>query len=263
MQFTGKRVWSPPPGKPYSRELWAPELHKIGEKWYIYVAANDGDNRNHRMYVLESATADPMGKYIFKGKVTSPSDKWAIDGTVLQWRSKLYFIWSGWKGDRNARQDLYIAPMSDPLSISGKRVLISKPEYKWEKIGRPLVNEGPQVLMSETDVFIIYSASGSWTDHYNLGQLRLTGSDPLDPEAWTKKDTAVFFSTSTVFSPGHASFTKSPDGQEDWIIYHTAKHRGARWNRDVCMKRFTWDAKGSPVFGQPSPKGVPIDAPAQ
>lgn len=263
VQFTGKKVWSPPAGKPYSKELWAPELHKMGEKWYIYVAADDGENRNHRMYALESATADPMGRYIFKGKVAAPSDKWAIDGTVLKWQSKLYFIWSGWAGNRNVRQDLYIAPMGDPLSISGKRVLISKPEYAWEKMGKPPINEGPQVLINSNDLFIIYSASGSWTDYYALGQLRLTGKDPLDASAWSKTDASVFSSSSTVFSPGHASFTKSPDGKEDWIVYHTAKHQGAGWNRDVCMKRFTWDSKGNPLFGQPSPKGVLIDAPGQ
>lgn len=258
VQFTGKNVWRPPGGKPYSKSLWAPELHKIGAKWYIYVAADNGENHNHRMYALASATADPMGKYIFKGKVASPSDKWAIDATVLQLRSKLYFIWSGWEGDRNGRQDLYIAPMSDPVTISGKRVLISIPELSWEKNGRPLINEGPQVLINGSNVFIIYSASGSWTDHYCLGQLRLTGKNPLDPKAWTKKNTPVFAGTDAVFSPGHASFTKSPDGREDWIVYHTAKHRGAGWNRDICMKRFTWDAKRNPVFGRPLRKGAEI-----
>jgi|TARA_Y100000310_G_scaffold334935_1_gene415774 GH43 family beta-xylosidase len=263
VQHTGRKVWSPPAGKPYSKELWAPELHRIAGKWYIYFAADDGENSNHRMYVLESAAADPLGSYIFRGKIASESDRWAIDGTVLKWRSKLYLIWSGWAGDRNVRQDLYIAPMSDPLRISGKRVLISRPEYEWEKMGTPLVNEGPQALINGNDLFIIYSASGSWTDHYNLGQLRLTGIDPLLPTAWSKTATSVFYGSSSVFSPGHASFTKSPDGKEDWIVYHTAKHPGAGWNRDVCMKRFTWDSKGNPVFGQPSTKGVLMDTPTE
>ena len=263
VQFKGKKVWSPPRDKPYSKELWAPELHKIGEKWYIYVAADNGENRNHRMYALESAAADPIGPYRFKGKVASPSDKWAIDGTVLQLRDKLYFLWSGWAGNRNVQQNLYIAPMSDPVTISGQRVLISKPELKWERNGKPLINEGPQVLIHGEQVFIIYSASGSWTDHYCLGQLRLTGQNPLDPKAWTKKKKPVFAGTSKVISPGHASFTKSPDGKEDWIVYHTAKHKGAKWNRDTCMQRFTWNAKGNPVFGKPTPKGVAFAAPTE
>lgn len=69
----------------YSKELWAPEIHFIQGKWYFYFAADDGNNLNHRMYVLENNSADPMqGEWIFKGKVVDNSDKWAIDGDVFE-----------------------------------------------------------------------------------------------------------------------------------------------------------------------------------
>jgi GH43 family beta-xylosidase len=260
-QFNGKSIWTPPAGKPYSQEIWAPELHNIRDRWYVYLAADDGNNANHRMYVLKSETNDPMGNYTFMGKMSDATDKWAIDGTVLKHARSLYFIWSGWEGDRNGQQNLYIARMKDPKTIIGKRVLISKPEYDWEKIGNPLINEGPQVLKNKGKVFVIYSASGSWTDDYCLGQLKLIGSDPLRPESWTKSRTPVFSGTETVFSPGHASFVKSASGKEDWIVYHTAKHKGAGWDRDINIKRFTWDIDGNPVFGYPESKGVLIPAP--
>ena len=262
VQFTGEAVWRPEPGQAYSRELWAPELHRLMGGWYIYVAADNGRNENHRMYVLQSRTGDPAGPYDLKGKIADASDKWAIDGTVLEHKGQRYFIWSGWEGDTNVQQNLYIARMKDPLSIAGPRSLISQPVYDWEKIGNPLVNEGPQVLKHEDDVFIIYSASGSWTDHYCLGQLKLVGADPLDPNAWQKKETPVFGSTATVFSPGHASFTKSPDGTEDWIVYHAAKHKGAGWNRNTRMQRFTWDTRGDPSFGSPVSENIEIAAPS-
>ncbi|MFC1560966.1 family 43 glycosylhydrolase [Candidatus Latescibacterota bacterium] len=263
VQFNGKEIWSPEPDKPYSREIWAPELHFLQGKWYIYFAADDGRNENHRMYVLECETKEVMGKYIFKGKIAAPSDKWAIDGTVMNYRGKLYFIWSGWEADRNVQQNLYIARMKNPVSIEGKRVLISKPDYDWEKIGQPLVNEGPQVLINKSNVFIIYSASGSWTDNYCLGQLKLVDTNPLNPKSWNKKITPVFGSTGTVFGPGHASFTKSPDGIEDWIIYHAAKHRSAGWDRNTRIQRFTWDIEGNPCFGYPVSENVEISAPSE
>ncbi len=262
VQFEGQQVWRPEPGQAYSKELWAPELHKVAGQWYIYVAADDGRNENHRMVVLQSRTGDPTGPFDLKGKIADASDKWAIDATVLEHEGRLYFIWSGWEGDVNVQQNLYIAAMKDPLSIDGPRSLISEPDYDWEKIGTPLVNEGPQVLKHEGNVFIIYSASGSWTDNYGLGQLKLVGEDPLDPNAWEKKQTPVFGSTATVFSPGHASFTKSPDGTEDWIIYHAAKHKGAGWNRNTRMQRFTWDAQGNPCFGSPVSEDIEIAAPS-
>ena len=46
-------VWTPPPGQPYSKELWAPELHRLDGKWYIYFAADAGHNEDHRVYVVE------------------------------------------------------------------------------------------------------------------------------------------------------------------------------------------------------------------
>lgn len=259
----GKQVWSPPEGTDYSRGLWAPELHFLRGRWWIYVAADDGDNANHRMYVLEGSSMDPRDEFRFKGRIAAPTDRWAIDGTVLEMPDgRLYFIWSGWEGFENVAQHLYIAPMSNPWTISGERVRISSPELPWELHGRPLINEGPEVLWHGDRLFLIYSASGSWADDYCLGQLAWTGGDPLDAGSWVKHPTAVFSRTKDVFGPGHCSFVKSPDGAEDWIIYHSAKFSGAGWNRRINMQRFGWTADGSPDFGLPIPAGVWMPGPA-
>lgn len=257
-------AWSPPPGQPYSEELWAPELHHLDGKWYIYVAADDGDNANHRMYVLERDDPSPLGPFRLLGQINDPSDKWAIDGTVYRHapNGRLYFLWSGWEGDVNVRQDLYIAPMANPWTIDGPRQLISTPTHDWERIGEPLINEGPQILTHEGAVHVIYSASGSWTDHYCLGRLTLRGDDPLAPDAWAKHPEPVFAGTDAVISPGHASFTTSPDGAEDWIVYHVARHPGAGWDRVVHMQPFTWNDRHEPAFGQPIAPGVPIPLPS-
>lgn len=259
----GAPVWTPPPGTPYSKELWAPELHHLDGRWYIYVAADDGNNHNHRMYVLEGDPEDPQKPFAFKGKIADPSDRWAIDGTVLAMPDgKKYFVWSGWEGAENVAQHLYIAPMSDPRTIAGNRVRISSPEFDWEKIGRPHVNEGPEALWNGRRLFLIYSASGSWTDDYCLGQLTWTGGDPLKASSWVKKDRPVFSRTPDTFGPGHACFTKSPDGKEDWIVYHAAKRKGAGWDRHVRIQKFSWHPDGSPDFGRPVSPGVPLPPPS-
>lgn len=251
------KVWSPPPGTSYSKELWAPELHFLRNKWYIYLAADAGDNSHHRMYVLEGRSQNPQDGFEFRGQLRLSPDRWAIDGTVLQIKEKLYFIWSGWEGESNVAQNLYIAPMSDPLTICGERVCISRPEHDWEKHGEPLVNEGPETLWHQGKLFIIYSASGSWGDDYCLGQLSLNGGDPLRPQAWVKKPVPVFSRTANVFGPGHCSFVSSPDGKEDWIVYHAARFSGGGWNRNVRIQRFDWNPDGSPNFGVPIGTGVP------
>ncbi|TJY41167.1 hypothetical protein E5161_14955 [Cohnella pontilimi] len=246
-------VWTPPDGSPNSFDIWAPEIHWINGKWYIYYAADNGQNETHRMFVLESVTDDALGEYKDLGQITDPSNKWAIDGTVLQKPDgSLYFIWSGWEGDTNVSQHLYIAPMSSPSKISGDRVEISRPEHDWELIGQPTINEGPQVLMSDKKINIIYSASGSWTDDYTLGML---SADPdanvLDAASWKKHPLPVFAKTDDVFGPGHCSFVKSPDGKEDWIVYHAAKTSGSGWDRNVRMQPFKWNDDGTPDFGSP------------
>ncbi|MFA6293928.1 MAG: family 43 glycosylhydrolase [Victivallales bacterium] len=91
----------------------------------------------------------------------------------------------------------------------------------------------------------------------------LVGENPLDPENWRKKKKTVFAGTADVISPGHASFTQSPDGTEDWIVYHTAKYPGAGWNREVRIQRFTWDKRGDPCFGSPVSSNVEMEPPSE
>jgi len=256
-------VWTPPADKPYSKEVWAPELHYLQNKWYIYVAADDGNNDHHRIYVLEGTTQNPQDPFRFLGELKLPDDRWAIDGSVFTLSNRLYFIWSGWAGSSNVDQRIYIVEFSDPLTPKGERVCLSIPQYDWEKRdGPPWINEGPEALSHDGRLFIIYSAAGSWADNYCLGQLTFTGGDPLRAESWAKKPMPVFSRTSDVFGPGHCCFVKSPDGTEDWIIYHVANSSGAGWNRNLRAQKFTWSADGSPDFGIPVSTGVPLARPA-
>ena len=108
------------------------------------------------------------------------------------------------------------------------------------------------MLKKDGTVHIVYSASGSWTDDYCLGLLTLTGPDPLDPAAWTKTAAPLFTKAETAYGPGHCSFTTSPDGAEDWIVYHANEVSGSGWRgRSVRAQKFGWDGT-TPVFGSRS-----------
>ena len=251
-------IWSAPASGPNSKNIWAPEIHFLNNKWYAYYAADDGNNVNHRMYVLENASSDPLsGTWESKGKISDVSNKWAIDGTVFENNGQLYFIWSGWEGDVDVRQDLYIAKMTNPWTIEGSRVLISTPTYDWEKLGSPDVNEGPEILKNAGGkVFLTYSASGCWNDDYCLGMLTLKdGGDPLVASNWTKSATPVFTKNTAGFAygPGHNTFFKSLDGTEDWILYHANSQsaQGCGDARNPRTQKFTWNSDGTPNFGQP------------
>ncbi len=240
----------------YSREYWAPELHKIGGSWYIYVAADDGRNENHRMYCLKAKTEEPTGEYEMIGKITDDTDKWAIDGTVFKYNGECYFIWSGWEGDENVAQNLYIAHMSDPATIDSKRMLLSYPEYEWEKRcctnGLPTINEGPVIFERDGKTFLVYSASGSWSDEYCLGMIEFIGKDPMDINSWKKYDYPVFEKNEYCYGPGHCSFTTSKDGRDDFMAFHGNPVSGTGWRgRKLFIQRVLWD-DGKPVFGSPT-----------
>lgn len=244
--------------------IWAPELHYLNGAWYIYYAMDDGDNMNHRMYVMENTSADPMkGQWEKKGQITDESNRFAIDGTVLAVEGELYFIWSGLEAEVNDRQNLYIAHMSNPWTIDSERVEIARPTHSWETNHSPEINEGPQVIIKNGIINLVYSASGSWTNHYCLGLITAElGSDLLDAASWEKRDEPIFQSANGILAPGHHSFTTSPDGTEDWIVYHSAKFNNSGWNREVRAQKFTWNEDNTPQLGDPVDPNQPIALPA-
>jgi GH43 family beta-xylosidase len=123
--------------------------------------------------------------------------------------------------------------------------------------------EGPQFLEREDEVFIVYSTRESWLRAYRLGQLRLrhTGADPMQPDSWIKSG-PVFGEANGVYGPGHNGFAKSPDGTEDWILYHAKVDTLPGWNRAIRAQPFTWRADGSPDFGEPVAAGVALPVPS-
>jgi GH43 family beta-xylosidase len=264
-------IWTPPASGSYSKEIWAPELHYFQNKWLMYFAADDGNNENHRIYVLENDAATPtQGAWSFKGKLADTTDdRWAIDASAFEYDHQLYLIWSGWPGAVNTEQDIYIAKLSDPVTMQGKRVLISAPTLSWEKVGAPpAVNEGPEALINPNgQLFLTYSASGCWTDSYCLGLLTLRpGGDPLNASDWSKSPNPVFTSEggNGAFAPGHNGFFTSRDGKQQWILYHanSSAGQGCGNARNPRMQRFTWNADGTPNFGTPVKINTPLPKPS-
>jgi GH43 family beta-xylosidase len=264
-----KTIWTPPATGMNSKQIWAPEIHFINGKWYFYYAADDGKNENHRMWVLENDSEDPFtGTWVDKGELELPGDKWAIDGTAFEHNGQLYYLWSGWEGDVNGRQDIYITKMANPWTAEGNRILLSKPEHGWELKGvTPTINEAPQYLARGDKLFIIYSASGCWTDDYSLGMLTAPATaNILEASSWVKSTQPMFEKnpSAQAYGPGHNGFFTSPDGTEDWIIYHANPEagQGCGGKRSPRMQKFTWTSGGNPDFGSPVELGASLAIPS-
>ncbi|MGD9558097.1 MAG: family 43 glycosylhydrolase [Mangrovibacterium sp.] len=272
-----KEVWIPN-DKSSASHIWAPEMYRIDGKWYIYFAADDGNTDNHQIYVIENSSDDPFeGEFVMKGRIaTDKENSWGIHASVFHHQNKWYLIWSGWQTRRveAETQCIYIAQMENPWTLASERVLISKPEYEWErqwinpdgsKTGYPIyVNEDPQYFYTKdkSKVLIYYSASGTWTPYYAVGMLVAdANADLLDPASWKKSDKPVFKQNpdNQVFATGTPCFIPSPDQEEIYFLYQarpTEKEPyGSLPSRDTDtrsprLQKMSWDENGFPSFGE-------------
>jgi GH43 family beta-xylosidase len=261
-------VWRKYGTGPMSANIWAPEIHFIKGKWYIYFAAARTSETvdglfDHRMFVIENDAVNPLeGNWTEKGQVKANWESFALDATSFEHEGVQYLVWAQKDPAIKGNSNLYIAPMSNPWTISGKQVMIATPEYDWEKIGF-LVNEGAAVLKRNGKIFISYSASA--TDYnYCMGLLAAADtSDLLNPDSWSKAAEPVFQTNETTgqYGPGHNSFTVSPDGEQDIIVYHARNYKEIVGdplydpNRHTRAQVFGWNEDGTPNFGIPVADG--------
>lgn len=253
---------------PLSANIWAPEIHYIDGKWYIYFAAarttetQDG-LFDHRMYVLENESENPLeGTWVEKGQVRTRWESFALDATTFQHNGDLYYVWAQKDPDIPGNSNLYISKMSNPWTLTGEQVMITTPEYDWEIIGFK-VNEGPAVLKRNGRIFITFSASA--TDfNYCMGLLAAAeNADLLDANSWIKSAQPVFGTNEETgqYGPGHNSFTVSEDGQ-DVIVYHARNYREIVGdplydpNRHTRAQVFGWNEDGTPNFDIPVKDGA-------
>lgn len=255
------RAFTPPEEGWGSKNIWAPKLHHIDGKWYLYYTADDGIDANHRMYVLENNSSDPMSdSWESKGEIENMPDTFAIDGNVFEHDGKSYMVWST---RTDGIMELWMDEMINPWTIRGEPVIISTPTYDWEKVDGA-VNEGPAILKRNGRIFMTYSGTGCQSPDYSIGMLTASDtSDLLDPDSWTKSPDPVFSKNpeNDVYGPGHNSFTTSPDGTEDWMVYHanSSPDAGCTGARGARVQKIDWHDDGTPDFGTPQKVQVLVD----
>ncbi|OUJ73625.1 glycoside hydrolase family 43 protein [Hymenobacter crusticola] len=260
-------VWTPPATGPNARDIWAPELHHLAGKWYLYYTATDAQHPSdatRAVFVLENSAPDPTtGTWIDRGKVNTKYS--GLDGSVFEDRGQLYFLYSAYVGPQSV---LCLAPLQNPWTVKAdQEVIIATPTFAWEKGGGRQILEGPEFLRGKKgQVFIVYSASACWDDNYSLGMLTAKGNaNLLQASSWTKSPEPVFHKSveNSVYGPGHNSFTTSPDGRQDWIVYHAKNAAtGECAARSLRAQAFTWNPDGTPHFGAPLSTKQPIPSPS-
>ena len=256
------RVWQKHDKGIMSEHIWAPELHYLDGKWYIYYAGGDIDDVwAIRPYILECADQDPMtGNWVEKGKMTRAEEDefsfeaFSLDGTVFENRGKHYYIWAEKVGVGKQISNLYIAEMENPCKLKTVQVLLTTPDYDWERIGF-WVNEGPAVIHHDGKIYMTYSASETGAA-YCIGMLSISeDADPLDPAMWKKERYPVLETNAEkgIYGPGHNSFTEDEQGNPI-MVYHARTEEKIEGNplynpnRHAMLMKLTWGEDGRPVF---------------
>ena len=176
-------VWRAHDEGEMSALIWAPEIHYVQGKWYIYfAAASTGETKNdifqHRMYAIECDADNPLeGEWVEKGQVKTHINSFCLDATVFEHKDELYYVWAQKDPAIPGNSNLYISKMENPWTLKGHATLLTIPEYDWEKIGF-LVNEGAAVIKKGDKIFITYSASAT-DENYVMGLLWANKDDDL------------------------------------------------------------------------------------
>jgi GH43 family beta-xylosidase len=257
-------VWRRPASGRMAGYIWAPELHLIDGRWYMYFAAGDGDDKFRiRTYVLRCAGSDPLAlRWELLGKLETPWDTFTLDSTVFEHRGVRYISWAQHEPGFGNNTNVYLAPLATPTTLARAPARLTVPTLEWEIQGFK-VNEGSAFIARNGRLFMTYSASA--TDaRYCLGLLTAADdADIMNPAVWAKSQEPVFVSSeaTSVYGPGHNSFTVDEQGH-DLLVYHGRDYEKIVGdplfdpNRHTRIQRLYFRADGTPDFGIPVGNGA-------
>lgn len=255
-------VWHKHESGPMSKHIWAPELHYLDGNWYIYFAGGEEEDIwKIRPYVLKCEGQDPLADpWVELGKMNRADDDdfsfeaFSLDATVFENKGKRYYIWAEKVGVGKQISNLYIAEMETPNKLKTVQVLLTTPDYDWERVGF-WVNEGPAVIKRGGKIYVTYSASETGIA-YCVGMLTTDeDADLLDPLSWKKERYPVLKSdeSRTIYGPGHNSFTVDEEGN-DIMVYHARIETEIvgdplyNPNRHANLMKVRWDENDRPIF---------------
>ncbi len=257
-----KYIWRKHETGIMSANIWAPELHYLFGKWYIYYAGGEAENIfNIRPYVLECQGQDPYeDEWKELGKMQRADDDifsfeaFSLDATIFENKGKYYYVWAEKVSVGPQISNLYIAEMESGNKLKTVQVMLTTPDYDWERVGF-WVNEGPYVIEHDGKLFMTYSASETGVP-YCVGMLTADAdADLLDPLSWKKERYPVLKTNEDleIYGPGHNCFTVDEEGN-DIMVYHARKESVIEGdplynpNRHAMLMKVRWGEDGRPIF---------------
>lgn len=223
-----KIIWHEKESESSFRFIWAPEIHEINGRWYVLFAASGSKNNvwDIDCHIIMCSGNNPyddawndFGKFKACDGDNFSFRGFSLDMTHFECNEKHYVSWAQNGGNSN----VYLATVNPdkPWETTCPAVLLTKPEYAWERINIP-VNEGPAAMIHNGKIFLAFSASATGPE-YCIGLMYADiNADLTDINSWTKLDKPILTSDDLdgEYGPGHNSFVKDENG--DWIfVYHS------------------------------------------
>lgn len=243
--------------------LWAPELHKIGGKYYLYYSAGaDGGATLHCSVAVGDSPRGPFsGDIDENARADSPRFDFgfaSIDGTVFEDDDgKLYYYFA--KDQVQGTSTIWGVELENPYTVKegSTAVQLTRVGYasmdgdpmRWESV-QGSWNEGPFMVKHDGTYYLTYSANHYQSKYYGVGYA--TSSDPLGgfvkPEdcmlLGTEKQSDSSKEWDYVSGTGHHMFLNI--GEESFIVYH--KHYNIKEAGNVrifTLDRYGFRADGS------------------
>ena len=250
--------------------LWAPEVFKYGDTYYMVYTAQEH---------IGIATADsPLGPFIDRSGRLLEEIK-TIDGHFFlddDGKVYLYFVSTGdwsYNGFTAKHQNNIWGGEFDLATfqfVSGPNLLVEWEEGEW------LVNEGPEMLKHNGTYYLTFSVQGYGSTTYSVHYA--TSGDPIgtfvkpaDNTVLVTADPGRTDPDANLYGTGHHCFTTAPNG-DLMIVYHA--HRSGRSSeilvaagrslglsfveeRRVCIDRAWFDEDGVLRAGDVNNPGHP------
>jgi len=208
--------------------FWAPEVYKIGDKYYMYYTSEE--------HVCVATADSPLGP--FKQDVQkSITDEKGIDCSMyIDEDGTPYLFWVRFTGGN----EIWMAEMEKDLkTIKAETMsLCLKTDQKWE-MDWPAINEGPFVVKHNGFYYLTYSANHYKSTCYGIGYA--TTADLKHPE-WKKYDhNPVLMKPEGLEGTGHHSLFIDADGTRR-VVFHSHRAIGQIAPRIIHLTSYGWQA---------------------
>lgn len=216
----------------YGDAYWAPEVAFADGRFYLYYSVGRGDKAHH----IRVAVSDtPEGPYSDTGsRVTNPFDiPFAIDASPFQDDDGQWYLFYARDSLDTARPGTVVVVdrLVGMTRLAGEERMVVRAQHEWQRFVANRVMyggvydwhtiEGPCVRKHEGRYYCFFSA-GRW-ENESYGVDYAVADHAMGPYTCDSNDEGarvLHTIPGQIIGPGHNSMTASPDGTEDYIVYH-------------------------------------------